>query len=64
MSEYKYYEFQAIDRTLLYRWCLRDLAAEENKFEPFQTRLDRIYDNHGNRHSLIKRFQKVRLDRS
>jgi hypothetical protein len=43
---------------------LRDLAAEENKFEPFQTRLDLIYDNYGNRHSLIKRLCKVRLDRS
>jgi hypothetical protein len=43
---------------------LRDLAAEENKFEPFQTKLDLIYDNYGNRHSLIKRLCKVRLDRS
>jgi hypothetical protein len=43
---------------------LRDLAAAENKFEPFQTRLDLIYDNYGKRHALIKRFRKVRLDRS
>lgn len=43
---------------------LRDLAAEENKFESFQKRLDRIYDNYGNRQALIRRFRQVRLDRS
>jgi hypothetical protein len=42
---------------------LRDLAAEENKFEPFQKRLDLVYENYGQRHALIKRFKKVGLDR-
>jgi hypothetical protein len=43
---------------------LRDLAAEQNNFISFQRRLDRIYENYSRRAVLIKRLQKVGLDRS
>jgi hypothetical protein len=43
---------------------LRDLAAERNNFIDFQRRLDRIYENYSRRAVLIKRLQKVGLDRS
>jgi hypothetical protein len=43
---------------------LRDLAAEKNNFIDFQRRLDRIYENYGRRAVLIKRLQRVGLDRS
>jgi hypothetical protein len=43
---------------------LRDLAAEKNDFTTFQNRLDRIYDNYSRRAVLIKRLEKIGLDRS
>lgn len=43
---------------------LRDLAAEKNNFLDFQRRLDRVYENYGRRAVLIKRLQRVGLDRS
>ncbi len=43
---------------------LRDLAAERDDLITFQRRLDRVYENYGRRAVLIKRLQRVGLDRS
>jgi hypothetical protein len=43
---------------------LRDLAAERDDLSTFQRRLDRVYENYGRRAVLIKRLQRVGLDRS
>jgi hypothetical protein len=43
---------------------LRDLAAERDNLIPFQRRLDRVYENYGRRAILIKRLQRLGLDRS
>jgi hypothetical protein len=43
---------------------LRDLAIERDNLITFQRRLDRIYENYSRRAVLIKRLQKVGLDRS
>jgi len=60
MSEYQYYEWQTVDRSLTYeeQAAVEDLSSHIDVSSSQQVRIQHLADKYASRHALIERWEK------